>query len=69
MLTFSQALYHDYFWPLQMLALILVIPVVVATGLVRKGHPSSVRVQQSRRQLGVDASNRLTLVSKKMRKR
>ena len=69
MLTFSQALYHDYFWPLQMLALILVIPVVVATGLVRKGHPSSVRVQQSRKQLGVDASNRLTLVSKKMRKR
>lgn len=69
MLTFSQALYHDYFWPLQMLALILVIPVVVATGLVRKGRSLSVRVQQSRKQLNVDAASRLTLVGKKNRKR
>lgn len=66
---FSTVLYRQYFWVLQLLAMILVVPIVVAAGIVRQGKSPQVKVQKSRQQLEVSAKNRVILVSSRQRRR
>lgn len=65
----SMVLYHDYAVLLQLLAMVLVVPVVVATGLVRQGRRPGVKRQDVPSQLATTVHDRLTLVSNRKRKR
>ena len=66
---FSTVLYRQYFWVLQLLAMILVVPIVVAAGIVRQGKSPQTRVQKPQQQLAVNAKTRVTLVSNRQRRR
>lgn len=64
-IEFSKIFYQEYGLLLQILALILVIPLVVAVGLVKRhGHPTTKR-QNRQAQLDVQVASRLSLVSNK----
>lgn len=65
---FSIVLYQEYFWLLQILALILVIPIVVSVGLVRRRRDNTVKTQNSKEQLEVTARDRLSLINNKAEK-
>ena len=65
----SMVLYHDYAVLLQLLAMVLVVPVVVATGLVRQGRRPGVKRQDVPSQLATTVHDRLTLVSNRKGKR
>jgi NADH-quinone oxidoreductase subunit J len=65
----SLVLYHDYAVLLQLLAMVLVVPVVVATGLVRQGRRPEVKRQDVASQLATTVNDRLTLISNRKRKR
>ena len=65
LIEFSQVLYQDYWVPLQLLAFILMVPMLVATGVVRQGRSQSVKWQQRSKQVAVQAKDRLTLVNVK----
>ncbi|HAV93404.1 MAG: hypothetical protein CMF52_09150 [Legionellales bacterium] len=68
LVDFAQVLYQEYGVLLQLLAFILMIPMIVATGIVRQGPPSGVKSQVRSQQLAVSARDRLTLVNSKSRK-
>lgn len=65
LVNFSILLYQTYWVPLQLLAFILMIPMVVATGIVRRGLPIDVKLQNRSKQVETHAKDRLTLVSAK----
>lgn len=65
---FSIVLYQEYFWLLQVLALILVIPIVVSVGLVRQSRDTAVKTQNSKEQLEVTVGDRLSLINNKAEK-
>lgn len=65
LVDFSILLYQTYWVPLQLLAFILMIPMVVATGIVRRGLPIDVKLQNRSKQVETHAKDRLTLVSAK----
>ncbi len=65
---FSIVLYQEYFWLLQVLALILVVPIVVSVGLVRRSRVSTVKTQISKEQLDVTVGDRLSLINNKAEK-
>ena len=66
---FSLVLYQEYFWLLQIMALTLIIPIVLSVSLVRKGAQGFVKVQNSKEQLNVSASSRLSLIKNKGEKK
>ena len=68
MADFSIVLYQEYFWILQVLALILVVPIVVSVGLVRRSRDSTVKTQISQEQLEVTVGDRLSLINNKAEK-
>ena len=61
----SKLLYQTYWIPLQLLAVILMIPMVVVTGIVRRGQPIDARFQDRSKQVETSAEDRLTLVNVK----
>ena len=62
---FSKVLYQEYFSVLQVLGLILMIPLVVASGLVRRGQIASTKSQDRGDQVAVSPRKRLTMVRAK----
>ena len=65
LVEFSRLLYQTYWMPLQLLAFILMIPMVVATGIVRRGVPVDAKLQSRSKQVGTHVKDRLTLVNAK----
>ena len=65
LVEFSKLLYQTYWIPLQLLAVILMIPMVVVTGIVRRGQPIDARFQDRSKQVETSAEDRLTLVNVK----
>ena len=63
----ASVLYQSYFWLLQLLALILAVPIVLAAGMVRQGPNKVMKQQDTQAQWLVNPEDRVAMICSKNR--